>query len=71
MKLIQSNLAKPRGEGKVVEVDEANFEKKKYNRGRVIEGQWLFDGMERVSRRIFTVPVKDRSAQTHISIIIE
>lgn len=32
------------GEGKVVEIDESKFGKRKYNVGRLIEGQWVFGG---------------------------
>lgn len=59
------------GEGKVVEIDEAKFGKSKYNRGRVIEGQWIFGGFERGSKKIFLVPVPDRTADTLIKCIKE
>jgi hypothetical protein len=46
------------GEGIIVEIDEAKFGKRKYNRGRLIEGQWCFGGFERVSKKTFFVPVE-------------
>lgn len=52
------------GSGKVVEIDEAKIGKRKHNRGRIIQGQWVFGGYERGSGRIFIVPVKDRSEAT-------
>ena len=33
------------GEGKVVEIDESNLGKRKYNGGRVVEGQWVYGGI--------------------------
>lgn len=59
------------GPGKTVEVDEAKFGKQKYHRGRVIEGQWVFGGFERGSKRLFLVPVPDRTKETLIGCIKE
>ena len=43
------------GEGKVVEVDESKFGKRKYNtnRGRMVDGCWVFGGVERDSDKSF------------------
>ncbi|KAB0801580.1 hypothetical protein PPYR_03766, partial [Photinus pyralis] len=41
------------GEGVTVEIDEAKRGKRKYNRGRRIEGQWVFGGIERGSKNCF------------------
>ena len=57
------------GPGKVVEIDESKFGKRKYNRGRKVDGVWVFGGIERDSRRCFLVTVEDRSAETLIPII--
>ena len=57
------------GPGKIVEVDESKFGKRKYNRGRRVEGQWVFGGIERGSKRCFVVTVGDRSAATLIPLI--
>lgn len=32
------------GSGKYVEIDEAKFGRRKYNVGRLVEGQWVFGG---------------------------
>ena len=34
------------GENVVVEIDEAKFGRRKYNRGRITEGKWIFGGRE-------------------------
>jgi len=53
----------------IVEVDEAKIGRRKYNRGRIIRGQWIFGVIERNSGRIFVIPIKDRSAITLTAII--
>ena len=50
--------------GKVVEIDKAKFSKRKYNRGRIVEGQWVFGGFERETKRCFMAPVHDRTKET-------
>ena len=57
------------GEGKVVEIDESKFGKRKYNKGRRVEGVWVFGGIERESKKCFMVPVEDRSSATLLPII--
>ena len=57
------------GVGKVVEIDESKFGKRKYHRGRRVDGVWVFGGIERDSRRCFLVTVEDRSAATLIPLI--
>ena len=41
------------GPGIVVEVDESKFGKRKYNRGRKVDGCWVFGGIERVGKKVF------------------
>ena len=52
------------GPGKVVEIDESKFGRRKYNRGRYQEGHWVFGGVERGM-----VEVLDRSAATLLPLI--
>jgi predicted metal-binding protein len=52
------------GEGKVIEIDESKFRKRKYHQGLYVKGQWVYGGVERVSGRTFLVTMRDRSAET-------
>ena len=38
--------AKLGGLGKIVEIDESKIAKRKYRQGHVMEGQWVFEGIE-------------------------
>ncbi len=55
--------------GKEVEIDESKFGKRKYNRGRMRDGKWVFGGCERGSVDAFMTIVNDRTAATLIPII--
>ena len=57
------------GPGNIVEIDESKFGKRKYNVGRVIEGQWVFGAICRNTRSCFVVPVQNRNRDTLLSII--
>lgn len=57
------------GIGKIVEIDESKFGKRKYNKGHAVEGQWVFGLIERESNRVIMVPVEKRDRQTLIPII--
>ena len=61
------------GDGVVVEIDETFFVKRKYERGRPLSSVWLFGGIERVSKKLFIIPLldenRDRSAETLIPLI--
>lgn len=59
------------GPGVVVEIDEAKFGKRKYNRGRRVEGQWVFGGVQRESTKSFLVPVETRDARTLVDLLKE
>lgn len=58
------------GPNKVVEINKAKMGKKEY-RGRIIEGQWVFGGIERDSKKCFLVPVSDRGKDTLLKVIKE
>ncbi len=58
------------GPGKIVEIDESKFGKRKYNRGRVTDGHWVFGGIERGTSNAFMVVVPDRTKQTLIQTYI-
>ena len=58
-------------EGKIVEIDESKFGKRKYNVGRVVEGQWVFGGICRESRDFSMIPVDDRTSATLLTVIKE
>jgi len=59
------------GPGTVVEIDESKFGKRKYNRGKRVDGVWVFGGIERDTTppKCFFLTVEDRSAATLIPII--
>ncbi|XP_046685377.1 uncharacterized protein LOC124371108 [Homalodisca vitripennis] len=59
------------GVGHIVEIDEAKFGKRKYNRGRLIEGQWVFGGIDRTTHETFLVPVEKRDKETLLKVIKE
>ena len=60
----------PIGEpGKVVEIKESKFGKRKYHKGRRVEGVWVFGGIERESKKLLVTTVTDRSSATLIPII--
>lgn len=66
---ISNSVPKIGGPGTVVEVDEAKFGHRKYNRGRIVDGQWLFGGIERDSKNIFMEPVACRNAEVLLEVI--
>ena len=47
------------GEGTIVEIDDSKCGKCKYNRGRRVDGVWVFGRIERGTRKKFAVAVKD------------
>ncbi|KAK7789573.1 hypothetical protein R5R35_007507 [Gryllus longicercus] len=57
------------GEGVVVEIYESKFGKRKYNRGKRVEGKWVFGGVERGSSRCFFKVVECRSKDILLDII--
>ena len=57
------------GQEEVVEVDESKFGKRKYHKGRRVDGVWVFGVINRRTRECFLIPVKDRIADTLIPLI--
>jgi len=57
------------GPGVVVEIDEAKIGRRKYNRGRWVNGNWIFGGIERGTGRCFIVPVQNRGSDTLLGVI--
>ncbi|XP_039306916.1 uncharacterized protein LOC120358142 [Solenopsis invicta] len=55
----------------IVEIDEAKIGKRKNNCGRIIEGKWIFGGYERGTKKVFLVPVPDRTQATLLHLIKE
>lgn len=66
---IDNSVKQLGGEGHIVEIDEAKFGHRKYNRGRIIEGQWIFGGFDRDTGEVFMEPVPNRSAAVLLEII--
>ena len=58
------------GPGIIVEIDESKFAKRKYHRGRMIDGVWVVGGIERTDeKKCFVKVVQDRSAETLYGVI--
>ncbi len=41
------------GEDKVIQIDESQFSKRKYNRGRPLPAQWVFGGIDSETDKCF------------------
>lgn len=48
------------GAGHIVEIDESKFGHRKYNRGRLRDGVWVFRGVDRETNEAFLTIVEDR-----------
>lgn len=57
------------GIGHTVEIDESKFGTRKYNRGRLRDGVWVFGGIDRATKEIFLVQVEERSAAALVPLI--
>ena len=63
------NSVKIGGPGKIVEIDESLFARRKYNVGHIVEQQWIFGGYDRESKTGFLIPVQNRSSETLLPLI--
>jgi len=51
--VILENHSEPTGgPGRIVEIDESKFGKQKFNRGKKVDGVWVFGGIETVIHRV-------------------
>lgn len=66
---INSRSQKLGGPGKMVEIGEAKFGRRKYNEGTIVKGDWVFGIFERGSGKFFLAPVKKRDSVTLLPII--
>ena len=69
-KILNSGM-KIGGVGKTVEIDESKFgAKRKYQRGQVSEGPWVFGAIERGSQKVLLFRVPDRTRETLVHCLI-
>ena len=59
------------GPGKIIEIDESKFGRRKYNKGHHVDGQWVFGGIERETGRVFFSAVEKRDTPTLLKVIKE
>ena len=66
-----NNTVRIGGPGKIVEIDEMKFGRRKYERGRVVDGRWIFGAldMETKELRLEICPDNKRDRDTLIHII--
>lgn len=57
------------GAGHIVEIDESKFGHRKYNRGRLRDGCWVFGGIDRTTKEAFVRIVHSRDAETLLPIL--
>lgn len=59
------------GQSIVVEIDESKFGKRKYNKGKRVDGVWVVGGVERTpERKVFLLTVPNRNQNT-LKLIID
>ena len=67
--ILENESTKIGGEGKTVEIDESKFGKRKFHKGKRVDGVWVFGGIERETKLCFFQTVENRTADTLVSII--
>ena len=67
--ILEKSSEKIGGVGKIVEIDESKFGKRKFHKGRRVDGVWVFWGIERETKRCFFTTVADRTRETLLEII--
>lgn len=63
------NQNKIGGNRVIVEIDEAKFGRRKYHRGRLITGQWLFGDVQCNTKKMFVVLILSCKAEVLLSLI--
>ncbi|RZF42179.1 hypothetical protein LSTR_LSTR004328 [Laodelphax striatellus] len=66
---IMNRRTKIGGPGQKVQIDVCKFGQRKYNRGRVVEGQWVFGGVDEASGEVFMTIMENRTSETLIPMI--
>lgn len=56
--IVYTNSTMVGGEGKVVQIDEAKFGRRKNHKGRIIEGQWVLGGYKWTTKMAFMLQQK-------------
>ncbi|XP_076106327.1 uncharacterized protein LOC143074994 [Mytilus galloprovincialis] len=69
IEILEIDSEKIGGENVIVEIDESKFGKRKYHKGRRVEGQWVFGGIERDSKKSFFASVENRTKETLLKLI--
>lgn len=69
--LVENGKRKIGGSGHIVEIDESAFGKRKYNRGRMTQTQWVVGGIDRTTKEAFFVRVDRRDATTLRHVLLE
>lgn len=64
-----NKMEKIEGPGKIIEADESEIGKLKFNCSHWVEGQWIFGGIKCGSGCCFMVAVHDRTADTLLGLI--